>query len=104
MVGAIAVSPVAIGQWVAPTAREWLLLLAMGLLAVVAQLLMTWALGYVPMTVSGVISMLVPVTAMLFGIALLDEPARPLALAGSAVTLCGVVWCAWPQPAKSSVS
>jgi drug/metabolite transporter (DMT)-like permease len=104
VVGAIAVAPIAIGQWVPPTLREWLLLLAMGLLAVIAQLLMTWALGYVPMAVSGVISLLVPVTALLLGIALLDEPARPFALAGSALTLGGVVWCAWPQPAKSSVS
>ncbi len=95
-IGALATAAPAAATWVRPNPREWLLLAAVGLLAVVAQLLLTWAMRYVRAATSGVITQLVPVTALFTGILFLDEPARPLALVGSAVTLVGVAWAARP--------
>ncbi|MSP60743.1 MAG: DMT family transporter [Myxococcales bacterium] len=101
VVGAAVTAPQAVGRWVAPAPRDWALLVAVGLVSVLAQVLFIHALRYVRAATSGVISQLTPVTALVLGIALLHEPARALALVGSAITLAGVAWGARPAQAEA---
>jgi drug/metabolite transporter (DMT)-like permease len=98
LIGAAACAPPALAAWVEPTPREWALTVAVGLLSLLAQLLFTWALRYVKAATAGVVSQLTPVTALALGVALLGEPARPLALVGSALTVVGVAWSALLSP------
>jgi drug/metabolite transporter (DMT)-like permease len=92
LIGALVTLPPTLRHWVTPTPREWLLLLVVGGLAVVAQLLMTHALRYLRATVSGIIMQLTPVAALVVGTLLFDEPAPFLAVVGAGVTLAGVTW------------
>jgi drug/metabolite transporter (DMT)-like permease len=80
------------GAWVTPTVREWGLLLVCGGLSVVAQLLMTKALGKLTAVSLGIIQQTTVVLAMLGGIAFLGEPITLRAGIGSVVTVAGVVW------------
>jgi drug/metabolite transporter (DMT)-like permease len=66
-----------------------------GLLSVVAQLLMTYALRFVRAAVAGVIAQFTPVAALAMGWIFLRESIAGLALFGAAVTLTGVSWGAW---------
>ena len=86
---AICVVP-ALRGWVAPTPREWLILVAVGLTSVVGQLLMTHALRYVRAAVGGIIAQLTPVTSLAFGWAMFGDRIGRLAVAGAALTLVGV--------------
>jgi drug/metabolite transporter (DMT)-like permease len=94
LVGSLATAPQALTGWVAPRPVEWLLLVAVGLLAVVAHVLFIHALRHVRAAVSGVISQLTPVTALLLGALLLRERVTGTSLVGSAITLAGVAWAA----------
>jgi drug/metabolite transporter (DMT)-like permease len=86
---AISAAP-ALRGWVTPTAREWVVLTAVGLTSVVGQLLMTHALRYVRAAVGGIIAQLTPVTSLAFGWGLFGDRIGSLALAGAALTLAGV--------------
>ena len=99
LVGALATAPMALHDWITPTAGDWLLLAAVGLLSVLAQVLFIYALRYVRAATSGVISQLTPVTALFLGAVLLDEPLGAVALFGSVVTLAGVALGARPSEA-----
>jgi drug/metabolite transporter (DMT)-like permease len=100
-VGALACAPLAVASWVRPTAREWALLVGVGLLSVIAQMLLTWAMRYVRAATSGIINQLTPVTALVLGVSFLDEKAHPLALVGSALTLVGVALAMRPSSSGS---
>lgn len=84
-----------LNQWVSPTGAEWLILVAMGTVSMMAQMLMTYALRYLRAALAGVIMQLTPVTALLLGFWLYRETIEGLALLGAAVTLAGVSWGAW---------
>jgi drug/metabolite transporter (DMT)-like permease len=86
---AICVVP-AVRDWIAPTPREWLVLMVVGLTSVVGQLLMTYALRYVRAAVGGIIAQLTPVTSLALGWAILGDRIGGLALAGAVLTLAGV--------------
>jgi drug/metabolite transporter (DMT)-like permease len=88
--GALITAPQTFAHWQHPTTFEWGLLLAVGLLSLVAQLLMTYALRWVRAAVAGVIAQLTPVTALLLGWWLFGEILAGLALFGAALTLLGV--------------
>jgi drug/metabolite transporter (DMT)-like permease len=88
-------------SWVTPVAREWGLLVAVGVISVVAQILMTYALRYATATVAGVIAQLTPVAALVAGALWLGERLPALAVMGTFTALAGVSWGAWiaAQPA-----
>ncbi len=78
--------------WVAPSAWDWVLLLAVGLVSLVAQMGMTWSLRYARAAPAGIITQLTPVAALALGALLLGERIAGLALAGAALTVAGVAW------------
>jgi drug/metabolite transporter (DMT)-like permease len=94
--------PTALGGWVTPSPREWAILAGVGIAALAAQLLMTYALRYVRASLAGVISQLTPVASLVLGWLLYDERAHGMAIIGAAVTLVGITWgamlAATPQP------
>ena len=92
LVGMLATAPFALPRWRSPTGHEWALLLAVGLIAVVGQVLFTIALRDVTAAVYGVLSQLAPVTALVLGALVLGDALRPLAALGSVITLGGVAW------------
>lgn len=89
--GALVTAPFALAVWRWPDAREWALLVAVGLASVAAQLLMTHAYRWVDNLQAGVILQLNVVATMAMGAALLGERLAPSQLAGAALALAGVV-------------
>lgn len=89
--GVIVTAPFALWNWVAPTPYEWLLLVLVGLVSIAAQMLMTHAFRWVQTLIAGVISQMGVVVAMLLGTIFLAERLTPRSLAGSIVTLAGVI-------------
>jgi drug/metabolite transporter (DMT)-like permease len=78
------------GHWVVPTAREWGLLLGLGVSSVIAQLLMTEALRHLSVGAAGIISQLAAVFAISAGAIFLGDKLSPGFLGGAALTLGGV--------------
>jgi drug/metabolite transporter (DMT)-like permease len=93
--GALMTSVPTFTRWVSPSAVEWAAIAGVGLLSVVAQLLMTYALRFVRAAVAGVIAQFTPVAALAMGWIFLRESIAGLALFGAAVTLTGVSWGAY---------
>ncbi len=89
--GLLATAPVGLWQWETPTLVQWGLLLAVGLLSIAAQLFMTSALRWVETLTAGVISQLAVITSMVLGALWLGEHLTTGALAGSALTIAGVI-------------
>lgn len=89
--GLLATLPIAIPAWTNPTPREWFHLAAVGIISIGAQLLLTSALRWVETVVAGVIAQFAVVVSMVLGAILVEEHLNPLALAGSALTIAGVV-------------
>jgi drug/metabolite transporter (DMT)-like permease len=81
--------------WVNPRPIEWALLIAVGLISVMAQLLLTYSLRFVRAPVAGVVAQLTPVAALAMGWILFRETIAGLAMVGAAVTLAGVTWGAY---------
>jgi drug/metabolite transporter (DMT)-like permease len=79
-------------QWVAPSTVEWIGLGAVGAISVAAQLLMTYALRFVPATIAGILAQLTPISAMTLGWLLYGEKVTALAAVGAAITLAGASW------------
>ena len=79
-----------VGGWVTPTAAGWVHLVAIGVLAAAAQILMTHAALAVPAASAGVISQVTVVAAMALGHFLDGEPLSAVALVGAALTIAGV--------------
>jgi drug/metabolite transporter (DMT)-like permease len=82
-------TPNALAAWIWPDARTWLSLSAMGVAAVFAQVLLNYAMGYVSATLSGIVTQIVPVAALVFGWLFLDERFGLVTAAGVALTLAG---------------
>jgi drug/metabolite transporter (DMT)-like permease len=72
---------------------QWLLLAGVGVVATVAQLVMTWAYKHVSATEGSLMAFLTPVLNVALGALIFGERMRGLALVGSAVVLlcCGYV-------------
>jgi drug/metabolite transporter (DMT)-like permease len=104
IVGALVTAPPTVRSWVTPSAAEWAMLLGVGAISVVAQILMTYALGFVRAAVAGVLFQLTPVAALVLGRILYGERTAGLAIAGAALTLAGVTWgarLAMPRATRS---
>jgi drug/metabolite transporter (DMT)-like permease len=81
-----------VGPWVAPTAREWLVLAGCGLLSVVAQILMTSSLGRLTAVGLGIIQQVTVVLTLVGGWLLFREPISLRSAVGSLLTIGGVLW------------
>jgi drug/metabolite transporter (DMT)-like permease len=92
--GMITAVPTVAG-WVSPNVVEWGALLAIGLISVVAQLLLTYSLRFVSAAGTGIIIQLTPIAALALGWILFDEKMAGMAIVGAAVTLAGVSWGAY---------
>jgi drug/metabolite transporter (DMT)-like permease len=90
VLGLVCTGPFALAGWRAPSATGWLLLLAVGLVAAAAQVLMTHALGAVEAASAGIIGQLTVVTALLLGHVLDGEPFTGLSIVGATLTIAGV--------------
>jgi drug/metabolite transporter (DMT)-like permease len=101
--GLLATAPFALAGFQRPTAREWLLLLAVGACSVAAQLLMTWAYRWVTNLQAGVLSQLTVVLSILFGATFLGDRPAPLQIVGSLLTLSGVIGVVWLQATPRAV-
>ena len=90
--GGLAVSwPFALGTW--PRAPMfWLAALAVGILAVGYQLLMTQALGFLKVPEAAVWQQMTPVATYLWAALLLDERVSGLGAVGIALVIGGVAW------------
>jgi drug/metabolite transporter (DMT)-like permease len=66
---------------------EWVILLGIGLIATIAQLLMTWAYKHVPATEGSLLAFLTPVLNVLLGIMVFGETLHPTTLVGSVLVL-----------------
>jgi drug/metabolite transporter (DMT)-like permease len=84
--------PWVVGQWVAPSAREWAILLAAAILSIAAQLAMTGALAHVTAVASGIVLQLTVVLSLAGGLLLFGETLSPHAAIGALLTMAGVVW------------
>jgi drug/metabolite transporter (DMT)-like permease len=88
--GIVTTAPLGLLEWKAPTAHEWWLLVGVGVLSVVAQVLMTHALGAVEAALSGIIAQITVITALGLGTFLDHEPLGTMSVIGAALTLIGV--------------
>jgi drug/metabolite transporter (DMT)-like permease len=82
---------VAVPRWRTPDRATWGLLLAIGVLAAVAQVMMTHALGVVAAATSGIVAQLTVVVALGLGLLVDREPLAPLAAVGAVLTVAGLV-------------
>ena len=85
--------PTAVGSWDFPPVI-WLVLIAIGGFATIAQLIMTYAYKHVPTTEGSLLHFLMPVLNVILGAVLFGETMHPLALVGSGVVLAGCVYVA----------
>ena len=84
--------PFAIADWRPLTAYTSLLLVGVGLASAVAQMVFTYAMGYVTTAMGGVGSQLTPAISWILGALFLAEPVAPLAVLGAVVCVAGVLW------------
>jgi drug/metabolite transporter (DMT)-like permease len=82
--------PLGIAQWVTPNRTEWLWIAATGVLAMGAQLLMTFSLRWVDAMTVGVISQLAVLVSMTLGVLLLGDHLSITSALGSALCIGGV--------------
>lgn len=91
LLGALLTSPLAIATWQWPHRDEWVTLLITSVLAIGAQLLLTFTLRWVDAMTVGVISQLAVVVSMVLGVTILHEHISTMALIGASLTIGGVV-------------
>src|SRR4051794_852759 len=89
--GMLVTAPLALLQWQRPTHDEWIALAATGILAMGAQLFMTFSLRWLDAMTTGVISQLAVVMSFIFGALFLHDRITPAAALGSALTIGGVI-------------
>src|SRR6185369_2176902 len=78
------------GRWMAPSSREWAVLVAMGVASVGGQLILTRSLRHVAGTTAGIISQLTVLFAVAGGALFFGDRITPSFAAGGALTLAGV--------------
>ena len=91
LLGLFTTAPMGVYSWKTPIGREWIALIATGVLAMGAQLLLTFSLRWVDAMTVGVISQLAVLVAMLLGAWFLNESISAMAAAGAALSIGGVL-------------
>ena len=84
--------------WVAPSAREWGLLAAVGLTSIIGQMGLTWSLRELRAVSAGLLMQLTPIGALALGWLVYGDVIAPLAGLGALVTVAGVTWGAARNP------
>lgn len=91
ILGLLTTMPLGVRTWKTPTMIEWIALLATGVLALGAQLCMTFSLRWVDAMTSGVISQLAVLVAMALGAVFLAESINATEVIGAILSITGVV-------------
>jgi drug/metabolite transporter (DMT)-like permease len=89
--GLLTTIPLGLYTWKTPRGSEWLALAATALLAIGAQLTLTFSLRWVDAMTVGVISQLAVVVAMALGAVFLGDTINVLGAIGATLTITGVV-------------
>ena len=93
----------ALGEDLLPaTAAGWGACAAMGVMHVVGQGGVAWALGRLPASLTAVTILIQPVVAALLGWVVFGETMTPVQMAGGAVVLAAVVLAQWSASAKKT--
>src|SRR5437588_592343 len=90
LLGMFVSMPLGIAQWVTPNRIEWLWITATAILAMGAQLLMTFSLRWVDAMTVGVISQLAVLVSMTLGVLILGDHLSLASALGSALCIGGV--------------
>lgn len=98
LLGALWTAPFALGNWLAPTPREWWILTGVGVASIGGQVLMTHALGVVSAATSGILAQLTVLMAIGLGYFVDKDPLTWLSLLGAVLTLVGVSLAARVRP------
>jgi len=91
LLGLLTTAPLGIYSWKTPRGSEWIALAATSILAMGAQLALTFSLRWVDAMTVGVISQLAVLIAMLLGTLFLGETINGMAAAGALLTIAGVL-------------
>ena len=89
--GLLVTAPFGLWTWKTPQGTDWFPLAATALLAIGAQLMLTFSLRWVDAMTVGVISQLAVPLAMVLGILFIGEKINAMAVIGTIVTMTGVV-------------
>ena len=90
LLGLLTTMPQGLMTWKNPSLDEWWALAATSLLAIGAQLTMTFALRWVDAMTVGVISQLAVLVSMVLGALFINEPITTMAAIGAALSIGGV--------------
>jgi drug/metabolite transporter (DMT)-like permease len=90
-VGLVLSLPLVAGRWVPLEADTLWPLLGVGVLGLTGQLLLTWGMGHTTATAGSATTQLVPAFAWVLAIGWLHEAVEPLAVAGAALCVSGVL-------------
>src|SRR3954462_11952048 len=101
LLGMFVSMPLGIAQWVTPNRTEWLWIIATAVLAMGAQLLMTFSLRWVDAMTVGVISQLAVLVSMTLGVLFINEPITTMAAIGAALSIGGVVGVTFVQTGRA---
>jgi drug/metabolite transporter (DMT)-like permease len=91
LLGLLTTAPLGLYTWKTPRGGEWIALGATSLLAIGAQLALTFSLRWVDAMTVGVISQLAVLVAMALGAMFLHETINALAATGATLTIVGVI-------------
>jgi len=94
LLGLIAATPFAVeplGHWVWPSPTLWLLMLAVAIVSVLAQVIMTQALAHVPASAPGVANQFSVVIAAVAGVIWFNEHITALSFLGAFLIVLGVL-------------
>jgi drug/metabolite transporter (DMT)-like permease len=101
LLGLLVTTPQGLMSWRNPSTDEWVALGAMSLLAIGAQLTMTFSLRWVDAMTVGVISQLAVLTSIILGALFIHEPITTMAAIGSALSIGGVVGVTYVQTGRA---
>jgi len=99
LIGLLTTLPQGVMTWKNPSVDEWWSLAATSLLAIGAQLTMTFALRWVDAMTVGVISQLAVLVSMVLGAMFINEPITTMAAIGAVLSIGGVAGVTFVQTA-----
>jgi drug/metabolite transporter (DMT)-like permease len=100
LLGLLTTMPQGLTSWRTPSVDEWWSLGAMSLLAIGAQLTMTFSLRWVDAMTVGVISQLAVLVSMVLGALFINEPITTMAAIGAALSIGGVAGVTYVQSSR----
>ncbi len=93
--------PPSLIDWHPVSSGAWLPVVAMALLSMGGQLLFTYGLKFTSTAAGGTAAQMTPVFALALGSIFLNETLAPLAIAGSALCIIGVLWGNLPRRVRT---